>query len=133
YGYDMAPGWRLGVSGDTGFKMPTMRDLYGPWSANPNLQPEKARNIEASLSYTSHTYEMGLTAFRNKVRNLINADEYWVMQNIDSATLRGISLTAQRHWGDTTLHGGYDYLDARDDETGLRLSRRAKHVYRLGA
>lgn len=133
YGYDIAPGWRVGVSGNTGFKMPTMRDLYGPWSANPNLQPEKARNIEASLRYTSDTYEMGLTAFRNKVRNLINADEYWVMQNIDSATLRGISLTAQRHWGDTTLHGGYDYLDARDDETGLRLSRRAKHVYRLGA
>ncbi|WP_397473926.1 TonB-dependent receptor plug domain-containing protein [Pusillimonas sp.] len=133
YDYDIAPGWRVGVAGNTGFKMPTMRELYGPWSANPDLQPEKARNIEASLRYTSEEYELGLTAYRNKVRNLINADENWIMQNIDSATLRGVNLTASRHWGNTSLHGGYDYLDARDDETGLRLSRRAKHVYRIGA
>lgn len=133
YRYDIAPGWQLGVAGNTGFKMPTMRDLYGPWGANPNLQPEKSRNIEASLKYTSKAYDLSLTAYRNKVRNLINADENWILQNIDSATLRGLSLTAERHWKDTTISGGYDYLDARNDQTGLQLSRRAKHVYRVGA
>lgn len=133
YDYDIAPGWRVGVAGNTGFKMPTMRELYGPWGPNPDLQPEKSRNIEASLRYTSEQYELGLTAYRNKVRNLINTDANWVMQNINSATLRGVSLTAGRHWKDTSIHGGFDYLDARNDETGLRLNRRAKHVYRVGA
>src|SRR5690606_9713614 len=69
----------------------------------------------------------------NKVRNLIANDETYTMQNVDSATLQGVSLTASRSWGDTTVHGGYDYLDARNDDTDLRLIRRARHTYRIGA
>ena len=132
YDYDIAPGWRVGVAGNTGFKAPTMSDLYGPWGSNPDLQPEKSRNIEASLRYTSAEYELGLTAYRNKVRNLIASDETYTMQNIDSATLRGVSLTGSRNWGDTRVHAGFDYLDARNDETGSRLARRARHSYRIG-
>ncbi|TFL15489.1 TonB-dependent receptor [Pusillimonas caeni] len=133
YDYDIAPGWQLGLAGSTGFKAPTMSDLYGPWGSNPDLEPEKARNIEASVRYTSAEYEVGLTAYRNKVRNLIASDETYTMQNVDSATLQGVSLTASRSWGDTTVHGGYDYLDARNDDTDLRLIRRARHTYRIGA
>ncbi len=133
YDYDIAAGWRVGIAGSTGFKAPTMTDLYGPWGSNPDLEPEKARNIEASLRYTSADYEVGLTAYRNKVRNLIASDETYTMQNVNSATLQGVSLTASRSWGATTLHGGYDYLDARNDETSLRLIHRARHSYRIGA
>lgn len=133
YDYDFAPGWKAGVAANTGFKAPTMTELYGPafWGSNPDLEPEKSRNIEASLRYTSTQYEFGVTAFRNKVRQLIAYSD-GMNQNVDSATMQGVTLTASRHWGNTSIHTGVDFLDARDDETGLRLPRRAKQVYRIG-
>lgn len=138
YDYDIAPGWQVGVAGNTGFKAPTLTDLYGPWNANPDLEPEKARNIEAGVRYTSDDYQLGLTVFRNKVRDLIiyTYDPITFAgssENVDSATLQGVSLTAARSWGDTTLRAGADFLDARNDESGARLNRRAKQTYRLGA
>lgn len=138
YDYDVAPGWKVGVAGNTGFKAPTLADLYGPWNSNPDLAPEKARNIEASLRYASAGYEFGVTAYRNKVRNLISYTYNPVTfegatENVGSATLQGVTLTAGRTWGNTSVQASTDFLDARDDESGMRLNRRAKQIYRVSA
>src|SRR5690606_26197400 len=82
--------------------------------------------------YASSKYELDVTAYRNKIRDLIAAENY-VLQNVDSATLRGISITAGRRWQSTTIYAGADFLDARDDSTQNRMSHRAKQSYRLGA
>ena len=134
YDYDVAPGWTVGIAGNTGFRAPTMFDLYGPtlWGSNPDLLPEKSRNIEASLRYSSATYELDVVAFRNKVEDLIASDG-GTLRNINAATLRGVSLTAKRKWDNTSVYAGTDFLHANNDSTGLRLPHRAKQSYRMGA
>src|SRR3546814_1858290 len=57
YDLDLDDRWRVGVAGNTGFRAPSFTELYWPlrygFVGNPNLEPEKSRNIEASVRYTS--------------------------------------------------------------------------------
>jgi vitamin B12 transporter len=53
--------------------------------------------------------------------------------NIDKARLRGVTLTGEYTWGDTTLGASADFLDPEDVNTGKQLNRRARQVYRLNA
>src|SRR5690606_34119775 len=63
YDYDLTPQWKIGVSGNTGFRAPTFSDLYypfeggawGTFQGNPNLSPERSRNVEGRLVYETET------------------------------------------------------------------------------
>ncbi|NYT37605.1 TonB-dependent receptor [Allopusillimonas soli] len=140
YDLDLGSHWTVGVSGNTGFRAPTFTDLYYPaafgYSGNLDLKPERSRNIEGRLAYHTDALRLGMTVYRNKVRDLINAsvcDAGGCMpRNVDSATLRGITITGAYTLDDTTIHGSADFLDAQDDNTGEQLIRRARQVYRVG-
>lgn len=160
YDFDIDERWTVGASADTGFRAPTFSDLYGPnfimgmpgvpdFYTNPDLRPEKSRNIELRVRYTADATRLGATVYQNKVTDLIansicfgyDASGLCARQrpeNIDRATIRGISLFAEQDYGNTTLSAGADFLDPRNDEpragvTGSQLPRRARQVYRLGA
>ncbi|HEY9281091.1 MAG TPA: TonB-dependent receptor [Eoetvoesiella sp.] len=136
YGYDLTSKLRGYVAANTGFKTPTFSDLYAPasWGANPDLKPEKSRNVEVGLRYTDDSTSLGVVAYQNKVRDLIAFDSpTFTAQNVDRATLRGITLTAQQRLGDTTLNASADFQDPHNDATGNQLARRAKQIYRLSA
>ncbi|MGB6105605.1 MAG: TonB-dependent receptor [Pusillimonas sp.] len=155
YDFDLTPEWTVGLSGNTGFRAPTFADLYypfeqyywngfpsGSYGGNPDLKPEKSRNIEARLQYTTDTTRLGLVAYQNKIRDLINGYSCDInfdctARNIDSATIRGLSLTAEQDYGNTTLRASADFMNPRNDnpvegESGSQLNRRAKQVYMLG-
>ncbi len=55
------------------------------------------------------------------------------LENVDSATLRGITATAAYQWNQTRLSAAADFLNPYDDSTGERLIRRARQTYRLNA
>lgn len=133
YDLDLTEKWRIGVAGNTGFQLPNFGQLYFPGSGNPNLKPEKSRNIEASLRYEDDTMRLGVTAYQNRVKNLIVNDANWIPQNIARATIKGISLTAEQDYGNTTVRASADFVDPRDDDTKEQLIRRARQTYRLGA
>lgn len=133
YEFDVNKQWRVGVAANTGFRAPTFNDLYFPFGSNPDLQAEKSRNVELSARYSANGTRLDVVAFHNRIRDFIILDENFIPQNIDRATLRGVSLTAEQDYGDTTLRAGADFLDPRDDATGNQLPRRARQVYRLGA
>src|SRR5690606_20090228 len=50
-------------------------------------------------------------------------------ENVDSATLRGLSLAGAWDIDRTTLSARIDLQNPRDDATGNQLSRRARHIY----
>jgi vitamin B12 transporter len=148
YEIDITPHWRAGIAASTGFRAPTFSDLYYPKSGNyvgnPNLKPEHSRNVEASLSYSRKDTTLGLVVFQNKIKDMINgsvkdpATGISMPQNINRATLRGISFTAEQQFGNTTLNAGVDLLDPRNDASpataqGNQLPYRARQTYRLGA
>src|SRR5690606_12253435 len=69
--FDLTDAWQIGVAGDTGFHAPTFNDMYYPGSVNPDLKPEKSRNIEAHITYAGERTQARLTLFQNKIRDLI--------------------------------------------------------------
>lgn len=135
-GYDLAitDAWTVGVAGNTGFKTPSMRDLYGPkvFNPNPDLKPEKSRNIEVHAQYQHDGLSFGATLYQNKIRDLIAPDGRR-LENIERATLRGATLTAAYEWDDTTLRATADFLHSRNDETKERLLLRARQQYQIAA
>ncbi|MBV6306432.1 TonB-dependent receptor [Candidimonas humi] len=134
YGYDLTPGLRAYAAANTGFKTPTFNDLYYPGYSNPNLKPEKSRNFEAGLRYTGETTRLSAVVYQNKVRDLIAYDTLtFLPTNLDHATLRGATLSAEQRLGNTTLRASADFLDPRDDDTGNQLNRRARQIYRASA
>jgi vitamin B12 transporter len=130
--------WQVGLAANTGFQAPSFNDLYAPgWGgfppqSNPDLKPEKSRNVEAHIRYYQDGLELGLVAYQNKVDNLIVSTPSR-LENVDSATLRGITVTAAYQWDRTRLGASADFLNPYDNSTGERLIRRARHTYRLNA
>src|SRR5690606_7661981 len=128
-----------------GFKAPTFNDLYFPlsppwfdYAGNPDLEPEKSRNIEAHLSYDTEDYWFSVTAYQNKVRKLINpyvCQEYFGPfcmfgrpENRVSPTFRGVSIAGGAMLRDTSIRVRAVLPNPRDDSTGNQLSRSAKQL-----
>jgi len=150
--FDLTDTWQIGIAGNTGFHAPTFNDLYWPlevsawgsYGGNPDLKPEKSRNVEGHLQYRSEHTRVRVTVFTNRIRNLIATSTVetapWfyetTIQNVNQATIRGLTLAGEHDFGDTTLRASADFLDPRNDDPrpgeGSQLSRRARQVFHLG-
>jgi vitamin B12 transporter len=134
YGYRFSPQWRVTVSGGTAFKAPTFNDLYFPGFSNPNLKPETARNFEGGVYYATTLGDVRVDAraigWHNRVRDLIvfqcDADFNCAPQNVNDATLKGVTLGVDLGTARTTVHASVDLQSPRDDATGNLLPRRAR-------
>lgn len=140
YDYDLSDSLTLGMAASTGFRAPSFSDLYynsSNFYANPNLKPEKSKNVEASLRYQTDNTQFSAVIFQNKFRDLISSwvcntnYSYCSVENTDKATIRGLSLEASHQFGNTLFSAGADFLNPKDDTNGKTLVRRAKQVYRL--
>ena len=127
----------------TGYKVPTLNDLYWPTSAwssgNPDLKPEKSQNIDLGVEQSSPDGRLTgrVTAFYNQIDDLITwADGgvgVWLPQNVDEAEITGVECTALAQLtASLLLTGDYTYTDGEDKATGNELARRAKHLGGLG-
>ena len=137
YGYRFGDAWTARVSYGSAFHAPSFNDLYWPLDAvnffqgNPNLQPEKARNREIGLSYAADKVRANVAVFHNKVSNLIDfvpgtAPTFiGTMGNVNSATLKGVSVDYGAKTALWSWRLGFDVLSAKDDATGNTLQRRA--------
>ena len=67
----MNSNWTLASSYGTAFVSPSFNYLYALSNTyaygNPNLKPEKSKNIEASLRYRDDSGAISLTIFQNKI------------------------------------------------------------------
>lgn len=145
YDFDITDSITVGLAGNTGFRIPSFYDMYAPlnwgFQGNPDLKPEKSRNVEAHLSFANESTAASIRAFYTKYRDLINTYDTSsypaTTSNTEKATIRGISLTASHQFdatrfGTTRVYAGADFMDAKDDITDKNLMRRARQVYRAG-
>jgi vitamin B12 transporter len=130
YGYRLTPAVRATISAGTAFKAPTFNDLYFPSFSNPNLTPEISRNIEAGFYYATGMQQARAVVYRNRVDDLIvfecDANFNCAPQNVDRATLEGVTLGYDVTWGETVLKTCVDVQKPEDDTNGHLLPRRAK-------
>lgn len=124
------PGTETGLRGSigTGFKAPTLFQLFDPFSGNAALSPENSKGWDCGVEQPLFDGDLVLsvTYFRNDFRNLIDFDPAtFQFFNIAEARALGIEYgTLIVLDPDTTLTLSYTQLRTRDLTTGLPLLRR---------
>ncbi len=127
YGWRLLPALRVSASLGTAFKAPTFNDLYYPGFSNPNLRPETSRSGELAARWDDGRLSAALTAFDNRIRDLIQYDFVSSMpQNIASARIRGTTLGLGWTATDWQARAEWTHQNPIDEATGQRLLRRAR-------
>ncbi|MDE2397986.1 MAG: TonB-dependent receptor [Burkholderiales bacterium] len=131
WGLRFAPGWRWSASAGTAFKAPTINDLYypfdGSYSGNPDLKPERSRNLETGLRFERGSLRAGVTLFQNTIDDLIElTPDYSTVVNLANARIRGLTLDGAWRLDGWQLHGEWTLQTPVDTTTGSLLPRRAR-------
>jgi vitamin B12 transporter len=137
-----ATGTRLKASFGTGFKAPTLDELFHSYPvfgffANPDLEPETSHGYDVGFDQTlvNGRIAFGATYFRNNIRNLItNNADFSSYANIGSARTEGVeSFCEYQPTKSFSLRLDYTYTEAVDEVRNEQLLRRPKHKGSLNA
>ena len=138
---------KIRTSYATGFRAPSINELYFPNYGNPNLKPEKSQSFDIGIDQVFWDKRVTLSAgyFWNRYRQLIVTafdpagcapftPFGFCAQNIGSAKSQGWEGSAKlilaegyRYMKLLDLQGQYTYTITRDLETGARLPRWPVH------
>ncbi len=125
WGMAISPSLRLTTSFATGFRAPTLNELYHPgfdfgggpqYAGNSNLQPEESAGGEIGLRWKTNSLgNLKVTYFHNNIDNLISYEgtDFQAI-NIAEATTKGLEI--EHSWGhekwlintNATLQRAYD-------------------------
>jgi len=128
-------GTKLKASFGTGFKAPTLDELYDSYPAygfyaNPNLKPETSVGYDFGFEQAlfDQRIQFGVTYFHNNIKNLITTNETFTSYaNIGRATTDGVeSFASYKATPSLTVRADYTYTHAEDDILHQELLRRPK-------
>ena len=137
-------GTKLKASYGTGFKAPTLDELYVNYPsfffyANPDLKPEESKGYDAGFEQKllAGRAGFGATYFHSDIKNLITyaatAPAYTTYVNIGSAKIDGVeTYVTFKPRDDLKLGADYTYTMAMDAQASNELRRRPKHKASLG-
>ena len=115
----------------SGFRAPSLNELYYPDYGNLDLKPERSTGYDLGVEkdLLGRKLVLGATWFWQRYRNLIQTDpNSFTAVNIGRARTEGVELKATAiPWENLKLNAGYSYLDAQDLDTGAFLSLRPRN------
>jgi vitamin B12 transporter len=130
----------------TAFKAPTLSQLYGPYNANPELDPELGRHLEGGLQYFSANgkVDVRVTAFKRNIDDVITYVHYSKPYvNLDEQKDKGLEVEPTLQFNDKLRVAlSYAYVTGEittkvggegADTTYHNLLRRPKHSFGLNA
>jgi len=123
-------GLKLRGSYGSGFKAPSLAQLYDPSLGNIGLKPETSTGWEIGfdLRTGSDWVQIGATWFDNSFEDLIVYDpDTFRNLNIDAASSHGAELYAAVDYSGVSLRGDWTYTETEDEGTGRALLRRPEH------
>lgn len=139
WGWAFLPQWRATAAAATSFRVPTLYQRFSQYG-NPALVPESGRNVELGLRWSARRSEASLTAWHNKLTNLINfdapgpcLDAFGCYANVGRARLRGVTLAGATTLANVALRASLDWHDPRNLQTDKLLVRRARRLATLAA
>ena len=118
-------------AGYTGFRLPTLNELYRPFvvfpvttQANAALTPEKLKGFEAGLDLKpSPAVSFGATLFYNRldeaIANVTIGTNLRQRRNVDAIVAKGIEFTAGARFGDISFDASYAYSHSSVHAPGL--------------
>lgn len=149
--YKLSENARVKANWGKGYRAPTLYELYSQMEkvgmapmpvnviGNPDLQPEESTNFDFGFEAEKGKVNGKVTYYQNKIKNMIDGGDYdpdKLAQNIiwseyinrGEVEIKGleseIGYNFDEHW---SVRGVYNYLDAKNLETGDRLAYRARH------
>ncbi len=127
----LGAGTRLHASYGTGFKAPTLNDLFFPFFSNPGLAPETSEGFDVGLeqSWAADRWRFDVTWFDTEFEDLIAFSfDTFRPENTARATSSGVEVTLDYRPGPAfQLTATHTLGDTEDLATGLQLARRPKH------
>ena len=136
YGLQVTDGWRITANVSTAFKAPTFNDMYYPLSygyqGNPDLKPERAKNLELGAHYLQAGLHLDAALFRNRIRDLIVTNSsYSSTDNLDEAVIEGMELVYGVQHDGLEVENTLTLQSPRNAKTGAQLSKRAQTLNTL--
>jgi vitamin B12 transporter len=134
YSYEISPNWSFAASIGNAFRSPTFNYLYAGSSANPDLQPEKSKNFEASLRYRYESDSFSLVTFKNKITDFIVSDSTtgYKPYNINTAEIFGATLSSSHFIDHFQIRTSFTLQSPSNESTGKDLPRRSNFYGNLG-
>jgi iron complex outermembrane receptor protein len=114
----------------TGFRLPTLNELYRPFTvfpiatrANAALNVEKLRGVEAGFDLRpANGISFGATLFYNRlndaIANITIGPNLRQRGNVDAVVAKGLELTGEAIFGAVALSGSYAYSDSKVRASG---------------
>jgi iron complex outermembrane receptor protein len=121
----------LRVAAYTGFRLPTLNELYRPFTvfpittqANANLSPERLRGVEGGIDLKPVPgMELGLTTFYNRlgdaIANVTIGTNLRRRANVNAIAAKGVEATFAWRKGAITLSGSYALSDSKVRAPGM--------------
>ncbi|MFO0388241.1 MAG: TonB-dependent receptor domain-containing protein [Alphaproteobacteria bacterium] len=133
-----ATGTRLKASYGTGFKAPSLSQLFDTSSGNPQLNPEKSKGWDAGFEQPlwDNSVSFGATFFRNNIRQLIgfNPAPPFASINTGKARTEGVeSALMVKPFTGLTLNASHVYTLPQDRTRDKELLRRPRHQVNVNA
>ena len=143
YAYAITPQLRVSASGGSSYRVPTLYQRFSQYGV-ANLRPESGRNSEFGVKYQEGSSNFGVTAYRNRLSNLLTflsgaqavvcpSPVLGCYSNTAQAEYAGVTLFANGRMGSFNVHGSIDSQNPRDLTLGKQLPRRARQHAILGA
>lgn len=119
----------------TGFRAPSLFNLFDPIYGNKELDPEKSIGWDAGIEQFLFNNEItiGITYFSNYFNNLFGYDENFRTINTDKAETNGIEMfLSVKPFNDGSIKVNYTFMNTKDKSTnsinyGKKLLRRPDH------
>lgn len=126
---------------ETGFKTPTLYDLYGQYGSNSGLKPETSTNIEAGVqtSFADNTVELRIAGFDRKIKNAIVYGPSFSVINRDKQHDKGFEIEPTIFVNkEVTIRAVYSFVkgeitsvNGTKDTVFNNLVRRPKHTFNV--
>jgi vitamin B12 transporter len=139
--WEVLPGTKLRASQSSGFRPPSVFELFAGTYGNPDLKPETSRSFDAGIDQTLWQGRATLSAtwFTLTTTDLIDfaydpaAARYRYIQVPGTTKRAGVELAGRVQVSQAlTLDASYTYIDARKGD-GTALLRVPRHKVGLGA
>lgn len=129
---------KLHASYGTGFRAPSLYELFDPYSGNPNLKPETSKSWDVGFDqgFMNNRFGFGATYFNIDMTNRIDyVSVGWSGSYVQVPGLtqtNGVELTAfAKLSAHLVLNGAYTYTGSEEPD-GTRVTRVPRHSLVLG-